>query len=92
MKITTTYDNNGARTDKIDLTAEEEKAITAAVEIIKNRCIEAGYPKDYKDWDNERWRLLGIMRFESGINAVLKFANTAEISPYNTKKESRGYA
>ncbi len=92
MKITTTYNKNGARTDNIELTAEEEKTITTAVEIIKNRCIDAGYPKDYKDWDNERWRLLGIMRFEGGIDAVLKFANTAEISPFNVKKESRGYA
>ena len=33
-----------------------------------------------------------LMRFEGGIDAVLKFANTAEISPFNVKKESRGYA
>lgn len=92
MKITTTYDKNGARIDSVELTSEENEAIDKAIEIIKRRCIAAGYPECYKDWNDERFRLLGIMRFEGGIDAVLKFAKTAEISPYIVKKESRGYA
>lgn len=92
MTVTTIYDESGARTDSIELSSVENKAIDEAIEIIKSRCIAAGYPKDYKDWNDERFRLLGIMRFEGGIDAVLKFAKTAEISPYIAKKESRGYA
>lgn len=50
MKITTTYNKDGARTDTVELTAEEQAVIAEAVEIIKTRSIAAGYPKDYKDW------------------------------------------
>ena len=39
MKITTTYNKNGARTDNIELTAEEEKTITTAVEIIDRKSV-----------------------------------------------------
>ncbi len=92
MEITTTYDANGARTDTIKLTDEEKKAVNDAVEIIKTRCVEAGYPEDYKNWDDEQWRLLGIMRSEGGIEAVLKFAKTAEILPFKEERLKRSYA
>lgn len=91
MKIKTTYAPNGARTDFIELSSEENKAIDDAIMIIKNRCIEAGYPEDYKNWDDEQWRLLGIMQRE-GMDAIKIFANTAEILPYNPKKLLRAYS
>lgn len=91
MKITTTYDKDGARTDTVELTAEEQVVIAEAVEIIKTRCIAVGYPKDYKDWESEEWRLIWIMKNEGGCEAVLKFARTAEISQYKIEKQMRGY-
>ena len=92
MEIKTTYSADGARTDIIKFSSEENKAIDDAIMIIKNRCIEAGYPDDYKNWDDERFRLLGIMRFEGGVDAVLRFANTAEILPYKPNNAIRAYA
>lgn len=92
MEITTTYDANGARTDTIKLTDEEQKAVNDAVEIIKSRCVEAGYPEDYKNWDEEQWRLLGIMRSGCSIEAIMKFAKTAEILPFKKERLRRGYA
>ena len=71
MRIVTTYDENGARTDSVELTSKEKDTIDKAIEIIKSR-----------------W----IMRFDGGIDAVLKFASTAEILPFQEKKETRGYA
>ena len=92
MRIVTTYDKNGARTDSVELTSEEKDTIDKAIEIIKSSCTDAGYPENYKDWNDERLRLLGIMRFDGGIDAVLKFASTAEILQFQEKKETRGYA
>ena len=92
MKITTTYDKNGARTDSVELTSEENDAIGKAIETIKKRCIAAGYPENFKNWDDEFNRLIGIMRFEGGVDAVLKFANQAKILTYQKNKISRGYA
>ena len=92
MKITTTYNKDGARTDTVELTAEEQAVIAEAVEIIKTRSIAAGYPKDYKDWGSEEWRLIWIMKNEDGCKAALKFARTAEISTYKIEKPMRGYA
>lgn len=92
VKITTTYNKDGARTDTVELTAEEQAVIAEAVEIIKTRSIAAGYPKDYKDWGSEEWRLIWIMKNEDGCKAALKFARTAEISTYKIEKQMRGYA
>lgn len=35
MRIVTTYDKNGARTDSVELTSEEKDTIDKAIEIIK---------------------------------------------------------
>lgn len=91
MKIKTFYETNGARTDFIELSSEENKAIDDAIIIIKNRCIETGYPKDYKNWNDEQFRLLGILRV-NGVDEVLNFAKTAEITPYKTPQILRGYS
>lgn len=91
MKIKTIYETNGARTDFIELSSEENKAIDDAITIIKNRCIEAGYPKDYENWNDEQFRLLGILRSD-GIDEVLNFARTAQITPYKIPQIIRGYS
>lgn len=91
MKITTSYDANGARKDLITLSSEENKVIDDAISIIKNRCLAAGYPEDYENWSTQQWRLLGIMQRE-GAEAVIKFAKTAEILPYKMYTTSRSYA
>ncbi len=84
MKVTTTYKEDRSRIDSIELSAEEWAAINEAVEIIKSRCIAAGYPKDYKDWRTEEWRLIGIMKNEGGCEAALKLA---QARAENTAKE-----
>lgn len=92
---TRSIDDLNVRSKAMENIAEEiadVQIIDKAIEIIKSRCIDAGYPENYKDWNDERFRLLGIMRFDGGIDAVLKFASTAEILPFQEKKETRGYA
>ena len=89
MNIERKIEKNGAITDIITLTEEENRAMDKAHEIVAERYKQLGLVQSSYEKESLEYALLGKLRFE-GIQDMLSWANTATIS--NGKSSiTRGY-
>ena len=89
MKVERRIEDNGAITDIITLTPEENNAMDEAHEIVSKRYAEMEL--EQTDWEKKmlEYTFQGIIRFE-GVEAMLNYARTAIISK-GEKAATRGY-
>jgi len=89
MKIERRIEENGAITDVITITDEENAAIDQAHEIVAERYKQLGLEQTAWEKEHLEYVLQGRLRFD-GIEGMLNWARTATIS---TGKRSplRGY-
>lgn len=78
MEIRVEIDKNGARTDHVTLTDEENKAVDEAHKIVAERCKELGLTQSTWETEHLEYYLLGLLRFE-GMDSMLHHARTAKI-------------
>lgn len=91
MTIKRKIEANGAITDTIKLTDEENHAIDNAHAIVAARYKELGLEQEAWEKEHLEYALLGILRYE-GIAAMLHWAKTAIISSKASGIASRGYS
>lgn len=89
MTVERRIEDNGAITDIITLTPEENNAMDEAHEIVSKRYDEMEL--EQTDWEKKmlEYTFQGIIRFE-GVEAMLNYARTAIISK-GEKAATRGY-
>lgn len=89
MTVERRIEYNGAITDIITLTPEENNAMDEAHEIVSKRYDEMEL--EQTDWEKKmlEYTFQGIIRFE-GVEAMLNYARTAIISK-GEKAATRGY-
>lgn len=89
MTVERRIEENGAITDIITLTSEENNAMDEAHEIVSKRYAEMGL--EQTDWEKKmlEYTFQGTIRFE-GAEAMLNYARTAIISK-GEKAAPRGY-
>lgn len=89
MTVERRIEDNGAITDIITLTPEENNAMDEAHEIVSKRYAEMEL--EQTDWEKKmlEYTFQGIIRFE-GVEAMLNYARTAIISK-GEKAAPRGY-
>lgn len=89
MTVERRIEDNGAITDIITLTPEENNAMDEAHEIVSERYAEMEL--EQTDWEKKmlEYTFQGIIRFE-GVEAMLNYARTAIISK-GEKAATRGY-
>ena len=85
MTVERRIEENGAITDIITLTPEENNTIDEAHKIVSNRYSEMGL--EQTNWEKKmlEYTFQGMIRFE-GVEAMLNYARTAIIS--KGKKEA----
>lgn len=89
MQIKRIVDENGAITDVITLTAEENAAIDQAHAIVADRYKELGLEQTTWEKEHLEYALQGRLRFD-GIEGMLNWARTAKIS-IRKSSTPRGY-
>lgn len=89
MQIKRIVDQNGAITDVITLTAEENAAIDQAHAIVGDRYKELGLEQTASEKELLEYALQGRLRFD-GIEEMLNWARTAKIS-IRKSSTPRGY-
>ena len=89
MTVERRIEDNGAITDIITLTPEENNAMDEAHEIVSKRYAEMEL--EQTDWEKKmlEYTFQGIIRFE-GVESMLNYARTAIISK-GEKAATRGY-
>lgn len=91
MTIKRKIDANGAITDTITLTDEENHALDNAHAIVAARYKELGLEQDAWEKEHLEYALLGLLRYE-GIEAMLYWAKTAIIRKKAGSVACRGYS
>ena len=79
MKIERRVEENGAITDVITITEEENAAIDQAHEIVAERYKQMGLEQTSWEKEHLEYALQGRLRFD-GIEGMLNWARTAVIS------------
>lgn len=90
MKISHSFDKDGATIEKIEYEPGELEAIDKAYEIIEARCAEAGveFGRDQREWMG--WCFEGALRL-GGIPELMRYVTEAKICG-KKKIVSVGYA
>ena len=89
MTIVRRIEANGAVTDVITITEEENAAINQAHEIVAERYKKLGLEQSPWEKEHLEYALQGLLRFE-GIDGMLNWARTAKISK-GKSSTPRGY-
>lgn len=89
MTVERRIEDNGAITDIITLTPEENNAMDEAHEIVSKRYAEMELEQTDLEKKMLEYTFQGIIRFE-GVEAMLNYARTAIISK-GEKAATRGY-
>lgn len=79
MTIVRRIEENGAVTDVITITDEENAAIDQAHDIVAERYKQLGLVQSQWEKEHLEYALQGLLRFE-GIEGMLNWARTAKIS------------
>ncbi len=89
MTIERRIEENGAITDVITLTDEENKSLAHAHAIVEARYKELGLEQGLWEKEHLEYALRGLLRFE-GVEAMLSWAKTAIIRK-GKSSTPRGY-
>lgn len=90
MKISHSFDQNGATREMIEYEPGELEAIDKAYEIIEARCTEAGVNLSSRQRELLGWCFAGALKL-GGIHELMRYAAEVKIQG-KTKWVSAGYA